>query len=293
VVQKSLASISSASSASNEDMTLRQGIASAYYELAHLLEHLGHSNDAQKRHKKAKKWGYIQGNNNTNNDSNNSSNITKQPISGARSNRPNRMVKAAPVRTTATIYNSIFNQGEPLIATKRGLPDAGAHLNDIHQLVYCLSLLSLAPTQTNDLNDLEKKWRQAISHDQDEHEQLCKLASDVIEIFISDEIKTEASVAEVVALSPVLDQAQFRTLLMALINGISQNIMLETHLLEGLARLMQCAPPGHLDSDDLVTILNTLNSHLQGTHGQSTEHLYRLSATVSHVLDAMVNIQVK
>ncbi|KAF9904371.1 hypothetical protein BX616_001327, partial [Lobosporangium transversale] len=288
--RKSLAAIPSTSSASNEDLMLRKDIASAYHELARLFEQIGHSDVAQRRDQKAKKWGYNQrsSSNGSNNSNKNSNKLgISEPISG-------RLIRTVEtVQAIATIPKDVFNHDEPPTVIRYSLPDAGTQLNDIHQLAYCLSLLSLAPIQTNDLSDLEKKWRQAISNDQDEHERLCKLASDVIEMFISDDIKTEASVAEVVALSPVLDQVQFRTLLMTLINGISQNIMLDTHLLEGLARLLQHAPPGYLGSDDLVLILNTLNLRLQGTHSQSTSHLYCLSVTVSHVLDAMVNNQVK
>ncbi|KAF9914826.1 hypothetical protein BX616_007484 [Lobosporangium transversale] len=289
-MRKSLASISSTSSASNEDLRLRKSIASAYHELGRLFEQLGHSDVAQRRNKKAEKWGYIQGSDN--NDSNNSnSNSSKQESSGPINSRLIRTVKT--VQVIATIPKDVFNQDEPPTVIRYGLPEPESHLNDIHQLVYCLSLLSLASIKTDDLNDDEKKWCQAILSDQDEYERLGKLASDVIEMLIGDELKTEISVAEVVTLAPVLDQVQFRALLMALVNGISQNIMLETHLLEGLAQLVQRAPPEHLDSDDLITILNTLSSRLQGTHGQSTDHLYQLSATVSHVLDAMVSTQVK
>ncbi|KAF9899498.1 hypothetical protein BX616_003009, partial [Lobosporangium transversale] len=276
--RKSLAS--SVSSASNESITLRQGIAIAYHELARLFEQLGHSDVAQSHGKKAEKWGYIQGS--SNNKSSRSNN-----------NRPNRVAAAVPTQTIVTISKDIFNHNEPPAVTRHSLPDVGTHLDDIHQLVYCLSLPPTASIPTNNLTDSEREWCQAISADEDEHERLCKLASDVIEMFISDETKTNATVAEVVALAPVLSQTQFRMLLMNMINGISQNIILETQLLEGLAQLIQRAPLGYLDSDDLVTILNALNSRLQGTHRQSRDHLYRLSATVSYVLDAMVNSQVK
>ncbi|KAF9895804.1 hypothetical protein BX616_008803, partial [Lobosporangium transversale] len=258
---------------SNEDMVLRQGIGSAYYQLARLFEQLGHSADAQRRDRKAEKWGYIQG---THDDS-----TTKQKDSEG----SNRVI---PTHTTATISKDIFNHNELPTVTRYSLPDADASLNDVQQLTYCLSLLPTAPFPLTDLTDTEREWCQAVSDDRDEHDRLHKLASDVIRLFISDEIKAEATVAEVVALAPVLDQTQFRALLAALINGISQNIMLGTHLLEGLAQLIRHAPPGYLDSDDLVSILNTLNSRLQSTHTQSGDHLYRLSATVSHVLDAMV-----
>ncbi|KAF9898661.1 hypothetical protein BX616_003762, partial [Lobosporangium transversale] len=293
----SMTSTSSTSSGPNEDMALHQGIGSAYYELARLFEQLGHSTDAQKRDKKAEKWGYIQGsnNNNSNNDSNSNNVTANRQVNGSSSSKLSKVmetVQFTPVQTIATISKDIFNHDEPPTVIRYTLPDVDASLDDIYQLAYCLSLCPTAPIQTNDLNKHEKEWRQAISSNQDEHDRLRKLTSDVIELFISDGVKAEA-VAEVVTLAPALDQTQFRVLLAALINGISQNIILETHMLEGLAQLMHHAPLGYLDSDDLVSILTTLNSRLQNTHGQSTDHLYHLSATVSHVLDAMVNNQVK
>ncbi|KAF9899557.1 hypothetical protein BX616_002959, partial [Lobosporangium transversale] len=306
--RKALASFSSAPSASpasNEGMTLRQGIASAYYELARLFEHLGYSSEVQRCDRKAEKWGYIRKSSNSNSDNSdniNSSNNDSDDINIDNNNNNSEQesaeisstrTEASPAKVIATIAKDIFKHDEPLTVTRHSLPEPGTHLKDIHQLVYCLRLSPTTSIPTNDLNDNEKKWRQAISDDQDEHERLHKLASDVIELFTSEDTKTEAAVAEVISLASVLNQTQFRTLLMALVNGISQNVILETHLLEGLALLMQHAPPEYLDSDDLVSILNTLSSRLQGTHTQSTEHLYRLSATVSHVLDAMVNSQVK
>ncbi|KAF9909680.1 hypothetical protein BX616_011081 [Lobosporangium transversale] len=294
--KKSFATMTSASltsSGSNEDMVLRQGIGSAYYQLARLFDQLGHSADAQRRDKKAEKWGYIQGSNR--NDSNNRNIAANQQVSESSSSKLSNMmetVRYMPVQTIATISKDIFNHDEPPTVIKYSLPDVDANLDDICQLAYCLSLFPTAPIQTNELNNHEKEWQQAISSNQDEHDRLRKLASDMIELFIKDGMKTEA-VAEIVTLAPVLDQTQFRALLAALINGISHNIVLETQLLEGLAHLMQHAPLGYLDSDDLVKILGTLNSRLQNTHNQSKDHLYRISSTVSHILDAMINIQVK
>ncbi|KAF9897849.1 hypothetical protein BX616_004885, partial [Lobosporangium transversale] len=277
----SMSSASSISSASDEDMALCQRVASAYDELARLLGQLGHPCDAQRHDAEAVKWRTIS---------------RKRKGSETSNNRLSKMIKAAPsmpAQTIAAISTDIFKHNEPPAVTRHSLPDADASLDGICQLVYSLSLLPTAPTPISDLTDTEKEWCQAISADQDEHERLRRLAADVCEMFISDETKAETTVAEAVTLAPVLDRAQFRTLLMAMMNRVNQDIMLETHLLEGSAQLIQCAPHGYLDSDDLVSILNTLSSRLQGTHGQSGDHLYHLSATVSHVLDAMVNNQVK
>ncbi|KAF9916022.1 hypothetical protein BX616_004801 [Lobosporangium transversale] len=285
------------SSGSLEDMVLYQSIASAHFEIARLFERLGRSSDAQKSDRKAEKWGYVQGSNITCQElSCNSNTNTNQECSGTSINRPKEIIKAERTNTTysvAIIPREIFRHDVARVIFKYNLPRPDTHLIDIHQLVYCLSLLSFAHQPLNDLTAQEQEWCLARLDDQDEQDRLHNLVSDVITLFIHDDIKSEATVAEVVALAPVLDYDQYRTILMTLVNGIGQNIMLETHLLEGLVQLMQHASPKYLDSDDLVNILSALSSRLQGTHEQSSGHVYRLCVAVSHVLDAMVNNQVK
>ncbi|KAF9915436.1 hypothetical protein BX616_006156 [Lobosporangium transversale] len=292
-----------ASPTSKEEAVLRQDIGSAYYELARIFERLGRAEDAQRHDKKAEKWGYVHGSvvirqaPSINNTSNTNTNVNKKESNDTNAKTekaPKPMgVRATTIHTSATIPKEIFDCDVPPTAVRYSLPGADDQLNDTHQLVYCLSLLPNAPFRSTDLTDNEQQWVQEMSNDREEQERLRNLISDVISQFASDEIKAEATVAEVVSLAPILSLDQFRSLLMALVNGISQNIMLETHLLEGLAELMQRAPPGYLDPDDLVTTLTTLSSRLQSTHDQSGSHLYHLSVTVSHVLDAMVNNQVK
>ncbi|KAF9914230.1 hypothetical protein BX616_008698 [Lobosporangium transversale] len=50
------------------------------------------------------------------------------------------------------------------------------------------------------------------------------LASNVITMFIHDDIKTEATVVEVIMLTPVLDYDQYRVLFMALVNEVIQDV---------------------------------------------------------------------
>ncbi|KAI8596145.1 NACHT domain-containing protein, partial [Dissophora ornata] len=69
--------------------------------------------------------------------------------------------------------------------------------------------------------------------------------------------------------------------------------MLNFDLLEGLAHLVQWASPGHLNADNLVKILQLISARLQDTHKQSPEYIYQLSLTVSRVLDAMADSNVK
>ncbi|KAF9911698.1 hypothetical protein BX616_010520 [Lobosporangium transversale] len=296
-----------ASSGSIEDKMLYQSIGSAHYEVARLFERLGRSNDAKKSDIKAEKWGYVPGSSNicqqpsrfgsfTNNNNNNNNINAKQESGGNSISKLKEMNKATKFETThsiAVIPSDIFDRDVTQATFKCNLPDPDTPLNNTQQLAYCLTLLSTAQQPLKDLTAQEQEWSSATSKDQDENARLYNLASDVIAVFIEDDIKTEAAVAEVVMLAPVLKHEQYRKVLMTLVNGISQNIMLATYLLEGLAQLIQHASPGYLDSDDLVNILNTLNSRLQGTHMESSSHIYRLCVTVSHVLDAMINNQVK
>ncbi|KAF9904119.1 hypothetical protein BX616_001399, partial [Lobosporangium transversale] len=287
-----------ASSTSDKDMMLRQRVGSAYYELARLHEHLGHSNDTQRFDKEARKWGYIHGGNTVCQAPYfaHFTGCSKQGSDGdnnSKGRRVTRVVEAIKRHRIATVPKDIFDHDVAPMTISCSLLGADEYLDDTKQLVYCLSLLSTSSTSTAGLTAQEQQWCQVTLTDQDEQERLRTLVSDVVTMFISDEIKTEATVTEVVSLAPVLTLDQFKALVMTLVNGVSQNIILDTHLLEGLVQLMQYAPLGYLDSDDLVTILKALSFRLQGVHNQSSIHLYRLSITISHILDAMVSSQVK
>jgi hypothetical protein len=65
------------------------------------------------------------------------------------------------------------------------------------------------------------------------------------------------------------------------------------HQLEGLAQLIQGADTGFIEADDFVKILKLFSTRLQDTHRQSPNQLYKLTLTVSQVLDAMADAGVK
>ncbi|KAF9907920.1 hypothetical protein BX616_000302, partial [Lobosporangium transversale] len=200
--------------------------------------------------------------------------------------------RASTSRSSVTLPLGIFERGVARVAVKYNLPYPGAYLDSNRHLVYCLGLLSSVPIPITGLTVQEQEWSLATSSNLDEHERLRDLVSDMIAVFISDGAKTEATITEALTLAPTLNLGQFRTLLLILISGIGQDTILDTHLLEGLAQLIQHAPPGYLDSDDLTRIL-ALSPHLHDAHEYSDDHLYRLAVAVSHVLDTMVNNQVK
>ncbi|KAF9908479.1 hypothetical protein BX616_000137 [Lobosporangium transversale] len=317
----------STGNADNANKVLCKAITATLNDVGEFFDNLGHPDHSKRGYKYAAKWGHAQqanpapdnshthcrasntvkddneGSGNDDNDdgdsgskSQSNSRTVQGSVSTTTSSKVgsiNNTLKTLMIHSSATIPKEIFSHDAPQVVFKYSLPHPDTHLNNTQQLAYCLDLLPTAPIPRKDLSKQEQEWSLATWNDHDEQQRLRNLASDVISMFIHDNIKSEATVAEVMMLAPVLDYDQYKTLLMGLVNGFRHSIMLETHLLEGLSQLMQDAPLGYLDSDDLVRILNTLSSRLQGTHEQSGSHIYQLCVTVSHVLDAMVNNQVK
>ncbi|KAF9574956.1 hypothetical protein EC968_004958, partial [Mortierella alpina] len=110
--------------------------------------------------------------------------------------------------------------------------------------------------------------------------------------FHRDELKDADAVAEVTFVAPVLEISEFRSLLKIFVNSLKDSALLEVHSLEGITRLLDSAP-ATIEADDLVKTLHHINTNLQTTHGQSPDHIYTLTTTVSRVLDAMANSHVE
>jgi hypothetical protein len=172
-------------------------------------------------------------------------------------------------------------------------PEPDSRLSDTRQLACCLELLQVNVELEDILDPTARNWVLQTKNELDERERLKTLATDVIRAFKRDEFKDAKSVTEVVILAPVLERDDFRYLVKEFYSGIDQSGLLDVHQLEGLAHLIQGARPGDLDSDDLVKVLILLGTRLRDTHQQSTHHLYQLTVTVSHVLDAMADASVK
>ncbi|KAF9174643.1 hypothetical protein BGX21_011381, partial [Mortierella sp. AD011] len=193
-----------------------------------------------------------------------------------------------PVEQVDTMVNvgCFYQRVEPPLP-EFSFPEPGARITSTPQLAYCLSILSAKMDPSG--GDQEK----ANAIDDDEKARLQGMSTDLIVQFLRDELKKPDVVAEVVSLAAVLSQDDSRSLLQAFVDGINNSVLLEVHLLNGLAQFMMNTPHGNLDTDDLVKILKLLNERLSGTHGQSSKHKYQLAVTVSRVLDGMVDIQVK
>ncbi|KAG0221285.1 hypothetical protein BGX31_010034 [Mortierella sp. GBA43] len=180
----------------------------------------------------------------------------------------------------------------PSIAFRPLKPDDP--LLDTQQLVCYLALLQAEQDPNVEvLDEAAALWLQRIKTDPEESKRLKLLATDLVRAFKNDGFKSPQAVAEVVLLASVLEQQDYRCLVEEFCLGISQSVLLEVHQLEGLDQLLNCAKPGYLVEDDLIKIIELLSTRLRGTHQQSLGHLYRLTLAVAHVLDAMVNADVK
>ncbi|KAF8928580.1 hypothetical protein BGZ58_009558 [Dissophora ornata] len=204
------------------------------------------------------------------------------------------------------------NVGRPVI--RIALPERGARIDTISQLVLCSSLLLKKPTlspcsegasdqtkespqdmspQDMSTDSVHRDWVKDIEQHPIEQDHIRWLKTRMVRIFAEDTLKDEAAIAEVILLGPVLDREHYRILLDCFINKFKQSIILDEALLHGLVQLVQCACEGFLDADDLVKILSILRTRLQDTHQQSTKHPYHLTLAVSRLLDVMADGKVK
>ncbi|KAG0053542.1 hypothetical protein BGZ83_000895 [Gryganskiella cystojenkinii] len=173
------------------------------------------------------------------------------------------------------------------------LPRPDERLVNSRQLANCLGLLQASPLPDVPVNSSARTWTEITRKNPMEQERLQTMATDLIRAYFRDELKDAKAIAEVVCLAPVLEKEDYRTLLSHLVDGIEGSSLLHIQSLEGLAQLLQGTPSRYLHADDLVKILDLLNSRLQDTHRQSPQHISRLTLTIAQVLDAMVDCDVK
>ncbi|KAF9559906.1 hypothetical protein EC968_006410 [Mortierella alpina] len=265
------------SSTSTEDQQLCNDMVFILNDLGQLLGLSGESKRARLCFAQAKKWG-----------------VAATPPK-AQPNLENKTRK-----DISYLPTDIFPLDRVERFTKIELPKPDASFTTTPQLVYCLELLSKIQSCSGNaamidetLDDNERDWIHTMAQDPDEQERLHSIESKLIAEFIDDDLKEATTVTEIVCLGPVLKQPHYRKLLGTFIDGIDQSTFLEFGLLNGLALLIQSARGNYLRQDDLVSILRVLSTRLQRTHQQSSEDLYQLVKTVSYVLDAMADSNVK
>ncbi|KAG0310642.1 hypothetical protein BGZ99_000255, partial [Dissophora globulifera] len=173
------------------------------------------------------------------------------------------------------------------------LPRPDEALSDTRQLVYCLALLQASLSPDDSIDEATRTWLRDTKANEDEQDRLKTMATDVFLEFMRDGLKDEKATAEIACIAPVLESSNFRSLLGAFVTSIRDSPLLNTHAVEGLNRIIQCAAPGSMEPGDLIKILEHFQSWLQSTHTHSLDHVYRLMGTVSRILDAMVDGGIK
>ncbi|GJJ78431.1 hypothetical protein EMPS_10790 [Entomortierella parvispora] len=194
-------------------------------------------------------------------------------------------VSAASTMAAPSLFFSRNVEPEPFVYV---LPGPNEPLQNTRQLAHCLALLQPS-TPEDGLPPVMLKWRRDTQANLDEKNRLEALPVQIIETFDTDARKDASAVTEVVQLTPVLSNDHFRFVLKTLTKSVNDSEILPFHLLDGLAKVIQGASPGSIDSDDIVTILRSLHSRLQSIHSASHHHRLHLLLTVSRVLDAMAD----
>ncbi|KAF9945564.1 hypothetical protein BGZ70_003739, partial [Mortierella alpina] len=159
------------------------------------------------------------------------------------------------------------------------------------QLAYCLALLQESVDEPL-LDPATLEWRRNTKEHPDERNRLETLARDIVAAFFVDPLKHPDAVAEVIQVAPALDKTYFRSLLDILVETVSKPGLLHLHAMKGLARVIQGATPGSINSDDLKVTLEALYARLKIIHTPSSGYLCQLLFATSQVLDAMAVAQV-
>ncbi|KAG0311317.1 hypothetical protein BGZ99_010266, partial [Dissophora globulifera] len=255
-------------SAVTTDQSALEQIIVAFREHGRVLVALNESKKAQKSFNKAKE-------------------LDSQPALSSSTN--DTITSKSSGQNSEIIPATIFAKDSNRYAFEGSLPGPDKRLDNARQLAYCLGLLLQDPAELDDTLDADTRtWLQATRENTDEQKRLKTLARDLLREFPREELKDETAVAEVVCLAPVFEMQEFRFLLGQFVDNFSSSVLLNIRALDGLDYVVQSAPQGGIDADDLVKILEHINSRIEHTHSDSLDYIYRLTIVVSHILDAMV-----
>ncbi|KAF9104759.1 hypothetical protein BGX27_009949, partial [Mortierella sp. AM989] len=209
---------------------------------------------------------------------------SQAPASTATNNK--QAVKADAV--TEPIERKFFHLNTGVSKVEYEPPPVMSRIEKTQDLVCCLSLLN---------GKLEKEGPDAKENvgENKEPEEIARLkatATQLFRVFIQGDLKKAEEVNEVVSLAVVLEKDDIRELLQTFVDILDKSVLLNHHVVNGLAQLMKNSISVDFDSDDLIKTLEVLHKKLEGTHGQSVAHRYRLVQAISRVLDCMVDCEV-
>ncbi|KAH7034397.1 hypothetical protein BKA57DRAFT_183467 [Linnemannia elongata] len=208
-----------------------------------------------------------------------------------------------PSPLTSALRYDIFLADAPKPTVKVQTPiHPRAPIESTLQLVFCAKLLledqhrstsRCNPTEVYVLDDAGRHWFNAIQEDPSAQTRIHWLVSRLAREFLKDPSLGPEAIYEVVILGPVLCEVDYRDLLSCFIERFDRSALFNVSLLQGMIQLLQSAPPGFLNDNDLVRIVSSLRKRLESTHAPDRAHVYHLVFAVSKVLEVMVKGEVK
>ncbi|KAI7818957.1 hypothetical protein BC939DRAFT_506177 [Gamsiella multidivaricata] len=192
------------------------------------------------------------------------------------------------------------------------LPKIGQRIEDITQLVHCAHLLRTLETPASPLSSSSTSlsspssdatesslsqgdvdWLKSVESKSVERDRVCQLLIGIVSEFMSDPIKNVEAIRELVLVGPVLERGHFRSLLTSFVADLMTDPLLDVDKLQGLTQLVQDAPPGYIEADDLINIPDAISKRLQGTASKSEDFSFHLALAVSKVLGVMADQNVE
>ena len=200
------------------------------------------------------------------------------------------------------------------------LPKIGQRIENVAQLVHCARLLHTVESSTTfqsssstslssqssltstaiqgdttgtTLSGREIDWLKTLENKSAEKDSIRQLLIGIVSEFINDPIKDSDAIREIVLVGPVLERGHFRSLLTCFVADFKSSPLLAFEKLQGLSQLVQDAPPGYIEADDLINILDAIAMRLQGTAAHSDDFSFHLTLAVSKVLGVMADQHVE
>ncbi|OAQ31226.1 hypothetical protein K457DRAFT_407861 [Linnemannia elongata AG-77] len=193
---------------------------------------------------------------------------------------------------------SIFPQNIAAPSLSTSLPPPGGRFESTSQLAYFNSLLrkslSTASTAGSVYEHLGPSQQgSTVLNDEDEQSRVRLLTTRIVEEFLSSNVTSSTTIAEVVVLGSSLSQGHYRRVLSSLVAKFENATLLDDDMLQGIIQLVRCAEPGSILSSDFLRTLAAIRTRLQDTHQHSTRHTYYLTLALSTLIDALVECKVQ
>ncbi|GJJ73225.1 hypothetical protein EMPS_05583 [Entomortierella parvispora] len=219
---------------------------------------------------------------------------------------PNKLKSAPTIQPVPSIDIFLKNMTRTL---DLDLPTIGQRIESIAQLVHCGRLLQslesnhllsspMLTTIQGDATGLtfnrrDIEWLTATENKPMEKDRIRQLLVGIVSEFISDPIKDSEAIREIVLVGPVLERVHFRSLLTCFVTDFAKSPLMVVEKLQGLTQLVQEAPSGSMEADDLINILDAIAKRLQGTSSQSHDYVFHLTVAISKVLGVMADQNVE